>query len=103
MSKADAKEQHRLLALKLNGASRDEIEQQGRKERSGGAQAVRLARCKLSLSSGVNVTVSGEQLSLDDLIDALGEAQKEAKKARDQSLDVKTFQAVMARKAKAGS
>lgn len=103
MSKADAKEQHRLLALKLDGASRDEIEQLGRKERNGSAQAARLARCKLSLASGVNVTVSGEQLSLDDLIDALGEAQKEAKKARDQSLDVKTFQAVMRDKAKAGS
>jgi hypothetical protein len=67
-----------------------------------GRNSVRLARCKLSLACGVNVTVSGEQLSLDDLIDALGEAQKEAKKARDQSLDVKTFQAVMRDKAKAG-
>ena len=103
LSKADAKEQQRLLALALDGASRDQIEQQGRKERNGSAPAVRLSRCKLSLSSGVNVTVSGEELSLDELIDALGEAQKEAKKARDQSLDVKTFQAVMRDKAKAGS
>jgi len=103
MSKADAKEQARLLALKLDGVSRDVIEQQGRKERNGGTQAVRLSRCKLVLSSGVNVTVSGEELSLDELIEALGEAQKEARKARDQSLDVKTFQAVMRDKAKAGS
>ena len=67
------------------------------------ATTVRLARCKLSLASGVNVTVSGEQLSLDDLIEARAKAQKEAKKARDQSLDVKTFQAVMRDKSKAGS
>lgn len=103
MSKADAKEQEHLLALKLDGASRDQIERHGRNSRSGNAATVRLARCKLSLASGVNLTVSGEELSLDDLIDALGEAQKEAKKARDQSLDVKTFQAVMRDKAKAGS
>lgn len=102
MSKADGKEQQRLLAMKLDGASRDEIEHQGRKSRNGNAPAVRLARCKISLSSGLNITVSGEELSLDELIDALGEAQKEAKKARDQALDVKTFQAVMRDKAKAG-
>ncbi|MBX3443845.1 MAG: ParB/RepB/Spo0J family partition protein [Planctomyces sp.] len=102
MSKVDAKEQHELLALKLDGASRDEIEHRGRKARNAPAPAVRLARCKVPLSSGLNVTVSGEELSLDELIDALGEAQKEAKKARDQALDVKTFQAVMRDKAKAG-
>lgn len=102
MSKVDAKEQHRLLAMKLDGASRDEIEKSGRKARSGNVPSVRLARCKLILSSGFNITVSGNELSLDELIDALGEAQKEAKKARDQALDVKTFQAVMRDKAKAG-
>jgi ParB/RepB/Spo0J family partition protein len=103
MSKVDAKEQHRLLAMKLEGASRDAIEQEGRKTRNGNASAVRLARCKILLTSGLNIIVAGEELSLDELIDALGEAQKEAKKAREQALDVKTFQAVMRDKAKAGS
>ena len=39
-------------------------------------------------------------MSLDDLIESLGEAQKEAKKAREQGLDAKTFQAVMKEKSK---
>jgi ParB family chromosome partitioning protein len=103
MSKVDAKEQHHLLAMKLDGASRDAIEKEGRKTRNGSTPAVRLARCKISLTSGLNIVVAGEELSLDELIDALGEAQKEAKKAREQALDVKTFQAVMRDKAKQGA
>jgi len=42
-------------------------------------------------------------LSLDDIIEALTEAQKEARKAREQRLDAKTFSAVMRDKAKVGS
>lgn len=103
ISKGDPQRQHELLAATLSGASRDEIEQQGRQSRNGNAPAVRLARCRIQLASGLSITVSGEEVSLDEVIDALGEAQKEAKKARDQALDVKTFQSVMRDKAKAGS
>jgi ParB family chromosome partitioning protein len=48
----------------------------------------------------VCIVASGNGLSLDDLIESLGEAQKEAKKARDQGLDAKTFQAVLRDKSK---
>lgn len=66
-------------------------------------QAVRVARrISYPLPSGVHLTVSGERLSIDDLIDTLGEAQREAKKARDQGLDAKTFQAVMQQRFGAG-
>ena len=44
---------------------------------------------------GVSVSVTGKDVSLDDLIEALGDAQKEARKAREQKLDVKTWQRVM--------
>jgi len=64
---------------------------------------VRVKRIACPLPSGVSIVVSGEELSLDDLIEALGEAQKEAKKAREQGLDAKTFRAVMKDKAKAAS
>ena len=100
MSKADTKEQHRLLALKLDGASRDEIEKQGRKTRNGQPPGVRLDRIKIALN-GLNITVSGEGISLDQYIETLADVQKQARKARDQSLDLKTFVAVMHDKAKA--
>jgi ParB family transcriptional regulator, chromosome partitioning protein len=56
---------------------------------------IRSRRISCPLPSGVNLTVSGALLSLDELSEALSEAQREVKKARDQSLDCKTFQAVM--------
>ena len=57
---------------------------------------------KCMLASGVCIVASGEGLSLDDLIEGLGEAQREAKKAREQGLDAKTFQAVLKDKSKKG-
>lgn len=101
ISKLAAGEQAGLLAMKLEGASRDTIEQAGRKNRSAKTSAVKLSRVKCALTSGVMIVASGEGMSLDDLIEALGEAQKEAKKAREQGLDAKTFQAVMRDRAKA--
>ena len=46
--------------------------------------------------------MSGAELSLDELIEALAEAQKEARKAREQGLDAKTLAAVLKDKAKKG-
>jgi ParB/RepB/Spo0J family partition protein len=100
-SKVPASDQAALLALKLAGASRDAVEEAGRKSRNGNTPTVKLSRIKCQLPSGVVIVVSGRTLSLDELIEALGEAQKEAKKARDQNLDAKTFQAVMKDKANA--
>jgi len=97
-------EQTALLALKLAGASRDDIVHAGRKSRNGNTPAVKVTRMRLQLpQSGVRIVASGEGLSLDDLIESLGEAQKEAKKAREQGLDARTFQAVMKDKSKKGS
>jgi ParB/RepB/Spo0J family partition protein len=97
-------EQEALLNLKLSGASRDELARLGRKRRNGSDSApqVRTSRVRCDLAGGTSVVVSGEEMTLDDMIEALAEAHKEAKKARDQGLDVKTFQAVMRDKAKAG-
>lgn len=101
ISKLEPEGQADLLAMKLSGASRDAIEQQGRKRRNG-TPTVRLSRVKCVLSSGVQIVVSGDGISLDEVIDSLAEAGKEAKKARDQGLDAKTFQAVLRDRAKAG-
>lgn len=101
ISKLPAEEQAGLLAKKLSGASRDAIEQAGRKQRTTPA-AVKVTRIKAVLPSGVSIVASGEGLSLDDLIESLGEAQREAKKAREQGLDAKTFSAVLRDKARKG-
>jgi len=94
-------DQAALLTMKLSGASRDDLAHAGRKHRNGSKPSVKLTRVKCILpSSGVSIIVSGAELSLDDLIESLSEAQKEARKARDQGQDVKSFQAVMTAKSK---
>jgi len=103
ISRAPADQQAALLQLKLSGTSRDGLADRVRKQRNQSVPQVRVKRIACPLPSGASVVVSGEKLSLDDLIEALGDAQKEARKAREQGLDAKTFSAVMKDKAKKGS
>lgn len=102
ISRAAADKQAELLQLKRSGTSRDGLASHVRRQKQEDAPQVRLKRIACPLASGVSITASGSELSLDDLIEALGEAQKEAKKAREQGLDAKTFSAVMRDKAKKG-
>ena len=99
-SKLPESEQAGLLALKLSGASRDTIEQAGRKQRSMETPEVKVNRVKCMLPSGVQIVVSGDGVSLDESIDALTEAIKEMKRARDLGYTSKTFAAAMKDKAK---
>jgi len=96
-------EQKPLLDLKLSGLSRDAIARQGRKQRNGQktVPAVRAARIKIALPSGVVITVAGDELSLEDAIRELSDALSEMRKAEKQNLDIKTFQAVCRDRAKA--
>jgi ParB/RepB/Spo0J family partition protein len=103
ISRAPAEQQGELLRMKLSGASRDGLAEQVRKQKRDGTPQVRVKRIACPLPSGVSIVASGKELSLDDLIEALAEAQKEARKAREQGLDAKTFSAVMTDKAKAGT
>lgn len=94
----------RELASQAAELSRDELERRVRKPKGDGTPQVRMKRIVCPLPSGISITVSGADLSLDDFIEALAEAQKEARKAREQALDAKTFAAVMRDKArKAGA
>ena len=102
ISRAPEDEQGELLRLKLSGTSRDGLAQHIRKQRRDSTPHVRVKRIACPLLSGVSIVLSGEELSLDDVIEALAEAHKEARKARDQNFDVKTFGAVMRDKAKGG-
>jgi hypothetical protein len=64
---------------------------------------VRASRVKCELPGGMSIVVAGNSLGMDEVIEHLGTAQKEARKARDQNLDVKTWSAVMRDRAKKGS
>lgn len=103
ISKQAEEKQAGLLALKLSGASRDDLERAGRKGRSQNKDAVKVSRIKCNLPSGYTLSVSGVAMTMHELIDALTEAMKEARKARDDGLDVKTFQSVLRDKSKVGA
>jgi len=90
------------LEMKLKGASRDELASHARRQINGDKPGVRMDRVKCELGNELSVMVSGMELGLDEVIDALGLAQKEARKARDQNLDVRTFAAVLRRRALKG-
>ena len=102
ISRVAADQQGELLRLAESGSSRDGLAGRVRRQRAQAAPEVRAKRVLCPLASGVSVAVSGPDLSLADLIEALAEAQKEARKARDQNLDVKTWQSVMRDKSRAG-
>ena len=102
-SKLESKDQAGLLALKLSGASRDQLEQAGRKKRNGSTSAVRVSCIKIALLNDINVVIKGEGIDLDQGIEALKDAIKEMTKGRDQGLDAKTLVAVCKNKAKRGS
>lgn len=90
----------RELALQAATLSRDELAKRVRKPKQGDTPQVRMKRIICPLPSGVSIAVSGADLSLDDLIEALSEALKEARRAREQSLDARTFAAVARDKAR---
>ena len=94
-SKMPTSEQEELLAMKLSGASRDAIEKAGRRKRSADVPAVKVNRVKCLLASGVQIVVSGTSVSLDEAIEALSEAIKEMKRAREHGYTSKTFAAAM--------
>jgi ParB family chromosome partitioning protein len=101
ISRVPTEKQPELLHLALNGTSRDGLADRIRKDRKRETPQVRIKRVVCPLPSGISITVAGAELSLDELIESLAEAQKEAKKAREQSLDVRTWQRVMHDKCRA--
>ena len=100
MSQVAPEQQEVMLLAKLNGASADDL----KKLRKKPGNVVRTAKVKCLMGSGVCVTLAGvgQGISLDDVIETLSELLKEAKKANDQALDVRTFSAVLKDKSKVG-
>jgi ParB/RepB/Spo0J family partition protein len=102
--KLPADKQNEALAMGLSGASRDTIGQvagKSRKGKSAKTEVVRTAKVHCLLPTGVQITVSGEGLSLGAAIDALIDAIKEMRAAKAKGYTTKTFAASMKDKAKA--
>lgn len=104
LSQLPATDQPGLLALRLSGVitDREGMGRQARKKRDESKPVVRASKIKCPLVGGSTVTVAGEDISLDDAIEAMKEATKAMSKARDQGLDAKTAQAVWKDLAAAG-
>ena len=100
ISRAAPESQAEMLALKLSGTSRDGLAERVRRQKSQSTPQVRVKRIVCPLPSGVTITLAGDELSLDESIDALGEAAKEMKRARELGYTAKTFSAAMKDKAK---
>ena len=92
-----------LLAKKLAGMGRDGLEEEGRRVRARSKPAVKVSRAKLILSSGINIVVSGAAICLETVIDALSEAAKQARRAREENQDIKAFALILKNKATKGA
>lgn len=94
-------QQAELLQMKLAGASRDQIAQEGRRKRNGEKPSVRMSRVKIAMPQGSTVVITGNDLSMAEVVELLSDTLKEARKAAEQ-YDVKTWMSMMKDKAKAG-
>lgn len=95
-----APDQEAALRQALNGATRADLEREGKRQRNGngnGQPTVRLPKIKIPLANDMatgKVTVEGDDLDLDATEALLKEAVKAVRAARDKNLDTKTAQAV---------
>jgi ParB family transcriptional regulator, chromosome partitioning protein len=89
VSKLPFDEQPILLEMKVGGATRNEI-RASRKRRNATRPDVRTAKIRCPLPSGQVVTVAGDQLSLEEAVEALAEAGKAMKSALSKGLNAKT-------------
>lgn len=102
ISKEPLEKQAAMLEMALNGAGRDELELHRRKpkRRRNGSSAA-LTNVTIPLPSGTTVIFRGAKVGIDEVIQAAGDVQREAKRGRDQlHLDAKSFEVVMRQKSK---
>lgn len=94
-------DRQRELAKAAMGMTRDAFAATLRKKSTSDTPAVRVQRIAAPLPSGAKVVISGPEMSLEEAIGAASEFIREAKKAKEQALDVKTFMRVCVDKARA--
>lgn len=83
-------DQEATLDLLRNGATRDELQRRSRKAKAASTPAVRASKIKVPLVSGPVVTVAGDEISLEEAIEAASEAIKQMKQAVAKGLNAKT-------------
>ncbi|OWK47321.1 ParB/RepB/Spo0J family partition protein [Fimbriiglobus ruber] len=92
ISKAEGEtEQKELLAAKLSGLSRDQLERKRTRAARGSDTESRLTTVKVSLHGGTLVTLRGHGLTLAGVIDHLSETLKSARRAHDSGHPVTTW------------
>ena len=101
ISRLPERDQAGLLALKLSGGTRDQIEHEGTEETQRHGPNRQVGRVKITMPNNASVVLSGNDLTMSEVVELLAETLKEARKAADQ-YDVKTFVSMMKDKAKAG-
>ena len=100
MARMPEQQQHAILAARLGGAGREQLRGHAKKSRNGGKATVKVASAKIEMADAVLV-VRRKNLDMSGLIDTLEECLKNARKdAKD--FDIKTFQRMMADRAKGG-
>ena len=99
----DEQKQLMLLELKLNGASRDEIERARRQPKpKRKSPRPQLSEMRCPLPGGGRVSLRAETLTMSAILEMLTELAEAVKKAIQEQQDLKTFAALMQAKAKAG-
>ena len=89
-----------LLTLKLNGATRDQLEAAAKKARTPAVATVKATKVRCDLPGNICVVVTGDAVSLEDSVEALGKAMAAMKKAIQDGFTAKTFAAAMKDRAK---
>jgi ParB family transcriptional regulator, chromosome partitioning protein len=100
ISKVDAQRQHQMLEARLNGSNRHELEEQGRKVRSGPKKA-KLKKVKIPYPGG-EVIVTGKSLGMEDVARVLETLAGEAR-ASVGTWDLDTFVSMQRHKQKGGA
>jgi hypothetical protein len=101
-AKVSEREQHELLAAKLGGASRDDLERhrrQAKRKRNG--SSAKLAEAKCDLPDGACVIIRGKTLTVPIIAELLAEALKRAKDGKQ--YEVQTWVGMQRDKAKSQS
>ena len=84
-----------LLDMYLSGMPAAQIAAVSRTKRNGTASTVKVSRIKVPVpGTTATVLVTGEAITLQDMLDALTEVLREGKKACERGLDAKTFERV---------
>lgn len=90
---SQSEDQEETLRLHDSGATRDAIRRSVKKAKGAATPAVRASKIRCPLVSGAVVTVAAEELSLEEAIEAAGEAIKQMKAALAKGINAKTAMA----------